>query len=172
MIAVLLSALLTLLLIPKQATPNINNQIERTSSVTKVAAKAKPQDVPSIGVKKTLATTDDGTTGKKKPPAPVPIPKPQAALTGCESYRPLFDKYDWNVNVAMAIMQAESGCNSSSISPVNYDGVRDYGLMQLHGMDILNPAQNIEAAYYHKYLTQGWEAWSTYNSGKYLSYLE
>lgn len=101
-----------------------------------------------------------------------PAPKSQVVLSSCESYKPLFEQYDWNVNVAMAIMQAESSCNASAISPVNSDGVRDYGLMQLHGMDILNPAQNIEAAYRQKYLTQGWRAWSTYKSGKYLNYLQ
>lgn len=108
-------------------------------------------------------------------PTPAVVqPVPQISYTvggGCRQYRHEFEKYGWNVDVAMAIMQAESTCVSDAVSPLNYDGLNDYGLMQLHGIDILDPAQNISYAYYHKYLTQGWAAWSTYNSGKYRLYL-
>lgn len=74
----------------------------------------------------------------------------------------------------MAIMAAEStvgtnACDSGAIGTASYDGVKDYGLFQLHGIDILDPAQNVAYAYQHKYLTQGWHAWSSYNNGSYLS---
>ena len=111
----------------------------------------------------------------RQTPAPPPVaPASPISYTvdgGCRQYRQEFEKYNWNVSVAMAIMQAESTCISTAVSLPNYDGVDDYGLMQLHGIDILDPAQNIAYAYYHKYLTQGWGAWSTYNNGKYLNYL-
>lgn len=68
MIAVLLSALLTLLLVPKQATPNINNQTQRTVKATKAAAQAKPRNVVSIGVK---------AEAKKQVVKPVPKPTPK-----------------------------------------------------------------------------------------------
>lgn len=74
----------------------------------------------------------------------------------------------------MAIMQAESSCNPYDVSPayINYDHVPDYGLMQLHGVNIINPAENIAYAYYHKYVPAGgFTPWTTYTSGKYLRYL-
>lgn len=115
--------------------------------------------------------------------APAPV-KPIAQVAafsvtgGCQQYLSLVSQYNWNVSTAMAIMQAESTdngipCDSQAVSnaDINPDGVSDFGLFQLHGVDILDPAQNVAYAYYHKYLTQGWEAWSTYNSGKYEQYL-
>lgn len=106
-------------------------------------------------------------------PAPVALPAIQLPDIACAQYASLFEQYNWDVHTAVAICEAEStgvptaigcGCNNS-------DGLPDYGLMQLHNIDILDPAQNISYAYYHKYLTQGWGAWSTYNSGKYLQFL-
>ena len=87
----------------------------------------------------------------------------------CAAYQSYFEQYDWSVDTAMAICEAESSGNPYAVSngDINPDGVPDYGLMQLHGVDIIDPAANISYAYYHKYLTQGWEAWSTYNSGAY-----
>lgn len=91
----------------------------------------------------------------------------------CESYRPLVAQYDWNVSVAMAVMQAESGCRvvTPDNSALNYDGVPDHGLFQLHGIPVTDPAENIRIAYQQKYLSQGWGAWSAYKSGAYLRYL-
>ncbi len=96
----------------------------------------------------------------------------QAAGGNCESYRPLFAKYDWNVNTAMAIMQAESGCRPTAVSPTD-----DHGLMQInhgveiYGQQIYDPAFNIAIAYSEKYEKGGWRHWSVYNSGAYLRYL-
>lgn len=83
----------------------------------------------------------------------------------CSSYDPLFRQYDWNVATAEAICQAESGGNPNAISSTN-----DYGLMQLHNLPLFDPAQNIAAAY-QKYQLQGWGAWTTYNTGRYLAFL-
>lgn len=108
-------------------------------------------------------------------PAPTKIKPSPPILTypaRCQTYLPLIKKYDWDVNVAFAIMNAESKCNASAISPPNYDGLRDYGLMQIHGVEILNASQNVAYAYYHKYLpAHGWTPWTTYTSGRYLNYL-
>jgi hypothetical protein len=72
----------------------------------------------------------------------------------------------------MAIMRAESGCNPNAISnaAINYDGVPDYGLFQIHGREVLEPSANIAVAY-QKYQSQGWAAWSTYNSGRYARFM-
>ena len=115
------------------------------------------------------------TQPTKPTAAPVAQPQPTATLASytCQNYRSLFEQYNWNANTAMAICQAESSGNPEAVSNanINPDGVSDFGLMQLHGVDILDPASNIAYAYYHKYLTQGWGAWSTYNSGRYTIYL-
>lgn len=91
----------------------------------------------------------------------------------CEAYRPLVAQYKWDVRIAMAIMQAESGCRAVTPdnSAINYDGVADHGLFQLHGIAVTDPAANISIAYNQKYLTQGWQAWSVFNSGAYLKFL-
>lgn len=93
----------------------------------------------------------------------------------CAGYEPLVAKYNWPVKTAMAIMQAESGCRAitPSNAAINYDGVSDYGLFQLHGMNITDPAANVEAAYTIKYLpTHTFNAWNTYTGGQYRAYLQ
>ena len=107
------------------------------------------------------------------PPQPVTtaVATPQRIVPqGCAAYVPLLAQYDWNISVMAAVMQAESNCNPNAVNPTNYDGVGDYGLMQLHGQEIFDPAQNIAHAY-SIWTRQGYHAWSTYNSGAYLRYL-
>lgn len=106
----------------------------------------------------------------EKATAPAMVPKPQVVLTGCEYYRSLLEQYDWNANVMYGVMRAESGCNPNAVNTHNYDGVYDYGLLQLHGQDILDPVRNIAAAY-QLWRVQGYHAWVTYNTGAYMRYL-
>lgn len=79
---------------------------------------------------------------------------------GCEQYKPLVAKYSWDINVAMAVMYAESGCNPNAVSSTN-----DHGLFQLHGIPIYNPAENVAYAYNNKYLAGGWSHWTVCNVG-------
>lgn len=101
------------------------------------------------------------------PPEPIVAERPPevVAKVGCEAYRELVAQYDWDVNVAVAVMRAESGCNPSAISPVNYDGLHDHGLFQLHGIDVYDPAENIRIAYTQKYLKGGWTHWTVCTRG-------
>lgn len=104
------------------------------------------------------------------PPATVkavttPVAVPVGYVNGCASYTSTFEQYNWNVDVAMAICQAESAGNVYAVSSTD-----DYGLMQLHDEEIFNPYDNIAAAY-QKYLVQGWEAWTSYNTGYYTEFL-
>lgn len=88
--------------------------------------------------------------------------KPAAInLGGCEQYRPLVAQYSWNVEVALAVMKAESGCNPNAVSPTN-----DHGLFQLHAWPVYEPAENIRIAYENKYLRGGWRHWTVCTSGK------
>ena len=77
----------------------------------------------------------------------------------CEKYRSEAAKYSWNVEIALAVMFAESGCNPNAVSPTN-----DHGLMQLHAIPIYDPVKNIAYAYTEKYLKGGWSHWSVCNN--------
>ena len=83
---------------------------------------------------------------------------------GCEKYRAEVSKYGWNVDVAMNVMYAESGCRSNALSATG-----DRGLMQINwvhsakvGGDLdklYDPQTNIAVAY-QIYSASGWTPWS------------
>lgn len=89
-------------------------------------------------------------------------------------------QYDWDASIALAIMQAESGCNPSAHNPANFDGSNDSGLFQINSIHVASgliseearrdPVQNIKAAY-DIYQGGGWSAWSAYNNGAYRKFL-
>lgn len=93
----------------------------------------------------------------------------------CADYRGLVAQYDWDVDVAMAVMRAESGCNANILSRTC-----DRGLMQVNCVHkakvagnlsaLFNPETNIRVAY-AIYKGAGWRAWSAYKNGAYLKYL-
>lgn len=93
----------------------------------------------------------------------------------CDAYRGLVAQYDWPVNTAMAVMQAESGCRAITPdnSAANYDHVADHGLFQLHGINVTDPAENVRIAYQVKYIGAGrsFTPWVAYNTGAYLKFL-
>lgn len=107
-------------------------------------------------------------------PAPAVQPAPQPIAQGCESYRTTFSQYSWNVSTALAICEAESGGNTSALSQTC-----DRGLMQISCIHadmvsslgtLYDPTTNIAVAW-KIYSANGWRAWSTFNSGKYLTFL-
>lgn len=88
--------------------------------------------------------------------------KPAAVSVGggCESYRPLVQKYFGSAtSAAMVVMQKESGCNPNAVSPTN-----DHGLFQLNNQAVYDPESNIRIAY-AKYVSPrrgtnpNWSAW-------------
>jgi hypothetical protein len=110
-------------------------------------------------------------------PTPVPEPvieKPIVYAVGCELYRSLISQYSWNVNVAMAIMQAESGCNPNAANWTDSHSTckGSFGLFQIacFSGQVYDPAQNISIAY-QKYQARGWQPWGAYTNGSYLKYL-
>jgi hypothetical protein len=115
--------------------------------------------------------TKQGMQVKPKQPETAPETVKLAATqpTGCAYYKQLLARYDWNVHVMYGVMRAESNCDPYAVNTRNYDGVYDYGLLQLHGQDIVNPEANIAAAY-RLWVVQGYGAWTTYDTGAYLSY--
>lgn len=103
---------------------------------------------------------------------------PTRPTASCASYRGLVSQYNWDTNVALAVMQAESSCNTNQ--DTTNDGhticMGSRGLFQI-GCDstanyagMFDPATNIAQAY-ALYSTRGWQPWSTYNTGAYLKFL-
>lgn len=105
---------------------------------------------------------EDGSCHDKEVPVEITAePEPVATYsTDCESYRPLLEQYDWNVDHAMMTMRLESGCRASVVSPTN-----DHGLFQIngglsrYGSAVYDPATNIDIAYRDFYASRGWTPW-------------
>lgn len=101
-------------------------------------------------------------------PAPVkPVLAPISDEANC--YLPTLQEYNWNVTIMLAIEKAESQCNPTAVGVIDYDGLRDYGVLQIHGAAIFNPADNIAAAY-RIWQKQGYGAWTSYKTGYYTQY--
>jgi hypothetical protein len=104
----------------------------------------------------------------------------EAAGAGvCEGFRPLVAKYDWNVDIAMAVMKAESGCNSKNFN-YNTDGTNDAGLFQNNSIHDAtdrryDPEYNVALAYRiykdrRSWDISGWRAWTSCWDGKVKCY--
>lgn len=100
--------------------------------------------------------------------------------TGCEEYRSEISKYDWDVNLMMAIMKAESSCVPTKVGdnyPIRGLHAPSCGLFQVRTLSsrpscqaLKDPATNIAWAY-RIYQGQGLKAWSVYSSGAYRKHL-
>lgn len=125
--------------------------------------ETKPAEAPSQEVK----------------PEPVKIPEP--ASVGCEPYRSLISQYDWDVSIAMAVMEAESNCNPSAVgdtSPINGLLAPSCGLYQVRTLrgrptceQLKDPATNVEWAYKISGSGSNWKPWSVFTNEKYKKYL-
>jgi soluble lytic murein transglycosylase-like protein len=99
-----------------------------------------------------------------------PKPKPSKRYA-CEDWRHLVEQYDWDVDLALRVMEKESSCNPTATNPEahrNRDGsvfcYGSYGLMQVscHDGVLYDPAENIAVAY-RKYKAGGWSPWGVCN---------
>lgn len=99
----------------------------------------------------------------------------------CLDYQSIIQKYDWDANIAGAIMKAESSCNSDAVGdtwPIGGLLAPSCGLMQVRTISASRgtceqlkvPSFNIEKAY-QIYKGSGWSAWSMYTNKTYLKYL-
>lgn len=169
-IAGLLSAALVLLT-DKPPTQNLNNSVASVETQT-VQAKANE------------TKTDISQEPSPQPPkatvsaqAKVEVPAPSHPK-GCENYRSLVSQYNWNVNVALNVMRAESGCNPSAIGDghLTYyqNGIKygmSCGMFQVRILpgrpscnEMQNPELNIAKAY-QLYAAGGWKHWTVCNKG-------
>lgn len=113
---------------------------------------------------------------------PEQVPE-QTVVSDCNAV----NGYGWDTRIAYAVCMAESGgIASKDNAGLNYDGSVDYGLMQVNSIhagmvggdveQLRDPQTNIRVAYavYQGSLERtgdGWKAWSAYNNGKYLNFL-
>ena len=148
-------------------------------SETEVGKKKVEIDKKELEVKfeKRITALEKEVQKLKNTPKAKPTPKKVAATqpktpiqpavvypVGCEQYKPLVAQYSWDVDVAMAVMFAESGCNPNAVSRTN-----DHGLFQINwihsakvGGDLnklYNPQINVAIAY-QIYSDSGWTPWS------------
>jgi len=91
-----------------------------------------------------------------------------------KGYYYLVEQYDWNINIAKAVMREESRGNSDAYNPEWHKGCQgSYGLMQMaclhigkYGLtwsNIKDPRINVEAAY-QLWKEEGWYPWGTCHS--------
>lgn len=173
-IALILSAALVALSTPAKEQINIVNSVPKGQQVQAESPRKEiTGNAPQIsGPSEEKAQTEPEAVSQPEA-AKVATPAPQTQ--GCEQYRPLVQQYAWDSRIALAVMQAESGCNPNATSPT-----ADRGLMQVNAVHIAkvdgdlnrlyDPVTNIRVAY-SVYLSQGWQAWTVYNTGRYLAFL-
>lgn len=106
-------------------------------------------------------------------PRPRPIIASSKVANRCEEFRNLVKQYDWNVEVMLAIMMAESSCNPNALN-TNSDGSNDSGLFQINSIhkkpNRENPELNVRYAY-QIYKSQGLNAWVAYTNKIYLKFM-
>lgn len=154
-------ALIALVAVGKPEAPNFNSepQTARVETQSQVAEPTKAEVTPV-------------PTQETKPIAAEQPPKPKAEVVkhpvSCEAYRPLIAQYGWNVNVAMAVMKAESGCNPNAANLTDSHATckGSFGLFQIACMSgiVYDPAENIAIAW-SKYQARGWRPWSVCTKG-------
>ncbi len=152
-----------------QATPaHIDNQVQAQTKqpTTEVVQLPITSEAPTPA-SETVPVQPQEPTPQEKPVVTPVEPETRPPQVGCEQYRSLVSQYDWNVNVAMKVMEAESTVWIDGVRmPCYKDAVndtpatRDYsiGLFQinLYGANARNrpseealkdPATNVAWAY-------------------------
>jgi len=100
-------------------------------------------------------------------------------LSDKNAYYNMLSRYDWDADIAWAVMMAESGGNPNVINWHDYHAACNcygsFGLFQLAAFrgtrDVLLDAEkNIEMAY-NLWQEKGWRPWGAYRNGSYLKFL-
>jgi hypothetical protein len=89
----------------------------------------------------------------------------------------LIEKYDWDINIAQAVMRAESSGNEKAIGDTHLSKP-SIGLFQISQIyhnypteQLMNPEENVRIAY-EIYKKGGWGRWTTYREGHHIKYLK
>lgn len=155
---------------------------------TSLTAVSPPDPVEILEPKQEASTEKDVVVAAPVPePAAAVAPAPQTPVypAGCANYQPIVAQYDWDLRMAMAIMQAENRACDPAIDNkgLNTDGTYDTGLFQVNSIhadmvggdleSLRNPEINVRVAYgIYAGAGHAWTPWSTYNNGKYLEHLQ
>lgn len=102
-------------------------------------------------------------------------------VTECDYYKFLIKGYDWDDDIAIAVMMAESMCNANAVNDNPNTGDYSVGLFQINLIGNLakdRPSEaklkdarfNVEYAY-KMYQSSGWKPWSAFKNGSYKKYL-
>lgn len=180
---IVISGVLSALLLTSIHAP-LNNSVSqgtkpdavRQETIEQIASQELPKEEPKSSQANQQAKPKQGV---QQPVAKTVVAK-EKKTQGCEQYRKELQKYDWNVEIAFAVMRAENRACNPSASNSNTNGSVDRGLFQVNSVhknkvktldDLYNPTTNIRVAY-SVYQGSGWAAWSTYKSGRYIAFLE
>ena len=98
------------------------------------------------------------------------IPRDHVKTVSHSSVESLICSYAWDCGEAIQVAQCESNLTPGAISPVNRNGTRDWGLMQINDgawkqafpvrwANVLDPEVNLEMAW-HIYQLYGWQPWT------------
>lgn len=160
--------MLAILILPPlvEAAPveNLNNEVQ-TVEESPLEAPQTDQQVEEPVSEPTERQEEEKPISQRVEPQPVVVTHP----VGCENYRTELSKYSWNVDVALAVMRAESGCNPSAVGDQRVIGgiyAPSCGLMQVRTLasrpdceSLKDPSTNIAWAY-KLYASGGWGHWS------------
>lgn len=148
----------------------INKQVDQIEPET-VTVRYQPQLIQEMPEPETV---------KAEVVTEISTPKQNIPKKGCEAYRDEVAKYDWNVNLMLAIAKAESGCNTNAVGdnyPIRGLHAPSCGLFQIRTLAsrpscaaLQDPAVNVSWAY-KIYQGQGLKAWTVYTKGLYKKYL-
>jgi hypothetical protein len=135
----------------------------RTESPRKAATLPKEQEKvqtnqPEVVEPEIVVATQEAV----KPVEPAPQ---VTEASGCEKYRNIIAQYSWNVDVAIAVCNAESSGNAQTSNMSDYHAFADcwgsYGLFQINcarGI-VHDPVENIRIAA-SMWQASGWAPWS------------
>lgn len=138
--------------------------------------KAKPEAEPKPTWKDNPNNCDTRTQYIRKDnlkcidkPVKTPTPPNKARAVGCEHYRHLVERYNWNVSTMMYAMSKESGCNPNAVGDQYVIGgiyAPSCGLTQVRALPgrpsceaLKDPVTNIATAY-QIWQGQGYCAWT------------
>ena len=104
------------------------------------------------------------------------------SVSSSKSVRELINQYDWDSDLAYAIMMAESGGDPTAVNLNHNTADYSIGLFQINLYGYLSdgrpprewlecPENNIDYAY-RIYQRDGWTAWGAYQNQSYLQFYE
>lgn len=158
-------------------TSHTKAQLIQQSNLQATQKPSKPVVLANVETIKSIPKTPEKP--KIEAPAPIVVPPPKTCASEVQ-------KYDWNKQVAHAVMMAESSGDASELNDTPATGDYSVGCFQVNiykdlarnrpsEAELKNPEVNVQWAYNHyKALgnTFGTTAgWGAFNSGAYLKYL-